>query len=95
MEITILGDRVLLEQVQLPAETAGGIIVPDSARILKSEGTILAVGTGRRLDNGLTVAPAVKKGDHVIFSQYSGTPVTLEGEDYLIVEMPDVHAIMT
>lgn len=95
MQIEVCGNRALIRQVQLPATTAGGLIVPDSARKLKSEGTVMAVGSGKRLGNGLTLAPPIKKGDHVVFGEYTGTPVTFDGKDYLIVEIPDIHAILT
>ena len=88
-----LGERVVIEVVQSDVKTASGIVLPDTAKEKPQEGTVVAVGEGKMLDNGTRVAPAVKAGDKVIFSKYSGTQVKVEGKDYLVVRESDILAI--
>ena len=75
-------------------KTASGIVLPDSAKEKPQEGKVLAVGTGKVLDNGQRVALDVKVGDKVIFSKYAGTEVKAQGQDYLIVSERDILAIV-
>ena len=88
-----LGDRVVVKQAPSEDKTKSGIVLPDSAKERPSEGTIMAVGTGRVLDNGQKVALEVKIGDKVIYSKYGGTEVKLDGEEYVILQERDILAI--
>ncbi|OLO26694.1 co-chaperone GroES [Alkalihalophilus pseudofirmus] len=89
-----LGDRVVIELVETEEKTASGIVLPDSAKEKPQEGKIVAVGTGRVLENGERVALEVKEGDKVIFSKYAGTEVKYEGNEYLVLRESDVLAIL-
>ncbi|GAF14796.1 heat shock protein 60 family co-chaperone GroES [Bacillus sp. JCM 19046] len=89
-----LGDRIIIEQIQLEEKTASGIVLPDSAKEKPQEGKVVAVGTGRVTENGEKVALEVKEGDAIIFSKYAGTEVKYEGTDYLILRESDVLAII-
>ena len=88
-----LGERVVIEVAENDMKTASGIVLPDTAKEKPQEGTVVAVGEGKMLDNGTRVAPAVKAGDKVIFSKYSGAQVKVEGKDYLVVRESDILAI--
>ena len=88
-----LGERVVIEVAENDMKTASGIVLPDTAKEKPQEGTVVAVGEGKMLDKGTRVAPAVKAGDKVIFSKYSGTQVKVEGKDYLVVRESDILAI--
>lgn len=89
-----LGDRVIIELVETEEKTASGIVLPDSAKEKPQEGKIIAVGTGRVLDNGERVALEVSEGDKIIFSKYSGTEVKYEGKEYLILRESDILAVI-
>ncbi|EKN64462.1 Co-chaperonin GroES [Schinkia azotoformans MEV2011] len=89
-----LGDRVVIELVEAEEKTASGIVLPDTAKEKPQEGRVVAVGTGRVLDNGEKVALEVKEGDRIIFSKYAGTEVKYEGKEYLIIRENDVLAIV-
>lgn len=89
-----LGDRIVIEQVETEEKTASGIVLPDSAKEKPQEGKVVAVGTGRVLDNGQRVAPEVKVGDRIIFSKYAGTEVKHDGKEYLILRESDILAII-
>ena len=89
-----LGDRVVIELVQSEEKTASGIVLPDSAKEKPQEGKVVAVGTGRVLDNGERVALEVAEGDSIIFSKYSGTEVKYEGSEYLILRESDILAVI-
>jgi len=89
-----LGDRVVVEHVEQAEKTAGGVFLPDTAKEKPQEGRVLAVGTGRTLDNGTKLAMDVKVGDKIIFSKYSGSEVKVEGKDVLIISEKDVLAVM-
>lgn len=89
-----LGDRIIIELVQSEEKTASGIVLPDTAKEKPQEGKVVAVGTGRVLDNGERVAPEVNEGDRIIFSKYAGTEVKYEGNEYLILRETDVLAVI-
>jgi chaperonin GroES len=89
-----LGDRIIIELVELEEKTASGIVLPDTAKEKPQEGKVIAVGTGRVLDNGERVALEVSVGDRIIFSKYAGTEVKYEGNEYLIVRENDILAII-
>ncbi|WP_209125082.1 co-chaperone GroES [Alkalihalobacillus sp. BA299] len=90
-----LGDRVVIELVETEEKTASGIVLPDSAKEKPQEGKIVAVGTGRVLENGERVALEVKEGDTVIFSKYAGTEVKYESKEYLVLRESDILAIIS
>jgi chaperonin GroES len=94
MKIRPLNDRLLVKRLKEEEKTAGGIIIPDSAKEKPAEGEVIAVGPGKSTDKGERVAPQVKKGDRVLFSKYGGTDVKLDGEDYLIMREDDVLGII-
>jgi chaperonin GroES len=89
-----LGDRVIIELVESEEKTASGIVLPDSAKEKPQEGKVVAVGTGRVLDNGEKVALEVAEGDRIIFSKYAGTEVKYEGTEYLILRENDILAVI-
>lgn len=94
MKIRPLNDRVLVKRLEEEEKTAGGIIIPDSAKEKPAEGEIVAVGPGKLNDNGERCTLDVKKGDRVLFSKYGGTDVKLDGEDYLIMREDDILGIV-
>lgn len=89
-----LGDRVIIELVESEEKTASGIVLPDTAKEKPQEGKVVAVGTGRVLENGERVALEVAQGDRIIFSKYAGTEVKYEGTEYLILRESDILAII-
>ncbi len=89
-----LHDRVLVRRIEAEEKTAGGIIIPDSAKEKPSEGEIVAVGDGARDDDGDRIALDVKVGDRVLFGKWSGTEVKLDGEDLLIMKESDIMGII-
>jgi chaperonin GroES len=93
MKIRPLQDRILIQRVEEEEKTAGGIIIPDSAKEKPQEGRVIAVGKGKVLDNGEIAPLEVAEGDRVLFGKYAGTDVTLDGEDYVILREDDVLAI--
>ena len=89
-----LHDRVLVRRIEAEEKTAGGIIIPDSAKEKPSEGEIVSVGTGTRADDGKVTTLDVKAGDRVLFGKWSGTEVKLEGEDLIIMKESDLMGII-
>ncbi len=94
MKIRPLGDRILVERLEEETQSAGGIIIPDTAKEKPIQGKVIAVGSGRRDESGKVHALEVKKGDRVLFSKYGGTEVTLDGNEHLILREDDVLAII-
>ncbi len=94
MKFRPLHDRVLVRRVEADAKTAGGIIIPDSAQEKPSEGKVVAVGGGLKDDSGKVTALDVKKGDSILFGKWSGTEVTVEGEDLIIMKESDILGII-
>lgn len=94
MKIRPLNDRILVKRLEGEEKTAGGIIIPDSAKEKPAEGEVIAVGPGKLNDNGERVAIDVKVGDRVLFSKYGGTDVKLDGEDYLILREDDILGVV-
>ncbi|WP_307258547.1 co-chaperone GroES [Oikeobacillus pervagus] len=90
-----LGDRVVIELVESEEKTASGIVLPDSAKEKPQEGKVVAVGTGRVLDNGERVALEVAVDNRIIFSKYSGTEVKYQGKEYLILRESDILAVIS
>ena len=89
-----LHDRVLVSRVESDEKTAGGLIIPDSAKEKPAEGKVVAVGEGARKDNGELIAPAVKKGDKILFGKWSGSEITLDGKELLIMKESDILGII-
>jgi chaperonin GroES len=93
MKLRPLHDRVVVKRVEEEEKTKGGIIIPDTAKEKPIEGKVMAVGSGKVLENGKTIPLAIKKGDKVLFGKYAGTEVKIEGEDVLIMREEDIIAI--
>ncbi|HEY9082203.1 MAG TPA: co-chaperone GroES [Vicingaceae bacterium] len=89
LKIKPLADRVIIEPAPAEEKTAGGIIIPDTAKEKPQRGKVLAVGNGKK-DEPMTV----KKGDVVLYGKYAGTEITIEGNDYLIMKEADIYAIV-
>ncbi len=94
MKIKPLGDRVLIEPFAAEEITAGGIVLPDTAKEKRAEGKVIAVGAGKTTEDGKTVPVAVKVGDKVIYSQYGGNEIKADGKDLLIVREDDIYAVV-
>ncbi|MFO7310427.1 MAG: co-chaperone GroES [Bacillota bacterium] len=93
MKLVPLGDRVVVKPIEQEEKTKGGIVLPDTAKEKPQEGEVLAVGSGRLLENGQRVPLEVKVGDRVVFSKYGGTEIKLDGETYIILRESDILAI--
>ena len=89
-----LHDRVLVRRVQGEEKTKGGLIIPDNAKEKPAEGEVIAVGDGARKDSGELIAPVVKAGDRILFGKWSGTEVTLDRTEYLIMKESDILGII-
>jgi len=89
-----LHDRIIVERLTNEEKTKGGIIIPDSAKEKPQEGKVIAVGTGKVLDNGQTYKLEVKTGDRVLFSKYSGNEIKVEGTEYTIMREDDILGII-
>lgn len=89
-----LGDRIIIELQEVEQTTSFGIIVPDSAKEKPQQGVVVAVGTGRVLDNGTRAELDVKVDDRIIFDQYAGTEVKYDGKEYLILDVRNILAIV-
>jgi chaperonin GroES len=94
MKFRPLHDRVLLRRIEQPTKTAGGIIIPDTAKEKPMEGEVVAVGQGLREETGKVVPLDVKAGDKVLFSKWSGTEVMINGEELLVMKESDIMGII-
>ncbi len=94
MSLKPLGDRVIVKAIEQEERTAGGIVLPDTAKEKPQQGEVIAVGSGKLLDNGERVSLEVKSGDRVIFAKYGGTEVKVEGQEYIILRDTDILAIV-
>ncbi|MGI6657202.1 MAG: co-chaperone GroES [Desulfobulbus sp.] len=94
MKIRPLNDRILVKRLEGEEKTAGGIIIPDSAKEKPAEGEIIAVGPGKLNEAGQRVAIDLNVGDRVLFSKYGGTEVKLDGEDFLIMREDDILGVI-
>ena len=94
MNVRPLGEKVLLKRVEAEGKTAGGIVLPDTAKEKPKEGKVIAIGDGRILKSGERVKFQVKKGDRVLFSSYGGTEVKIDGEEYLWMSEDDILAVI-
>ncbi|MEQ6248837.1 co-chaperone GroES [Sulfitobacter sp. HNIBRBA3233] len=94
MALKPLHDRVLVKRTESEEKTAGGLIIPDSAKEKPSEGEVVAVGEGARKDSGELITPAVKPGDKILFGKWSGTEVTVDGTEMLMMKESDIMGIL-
>ena len=94
MKLRPLQDRILVQRVKEEEKTKGGIIIPDTAKEKPVEGRVIAAGIGKLSEEGKRIALEVKKGDRILFGKYSGTEVTIEGEECLIMREDDVLGVI-
>ena len=94
MSIKPLHDRVVVKPIEADEISAGGIVIPDSAKEKSTKGEIVAIGSGKPLDNGNVRAPAVKVGDKVIYGQYAGSSYKVESVEYKVLREDDILAIV-
>jgi chaperonin GroES len=94
MKIVPLNDKILVERLAADDKTAGGIILPDTAKEKPKQGKILALGEGKPLENGKRATFQVKEGDRVLFSSYAGNEITHEGKEYIIMTEDDILAVV-
>jgi chaperonin GroES len=94
MKIRPLSDKVLVERVEAEAKTAGGIVLPDTAKEKPQRGKIISVGEGKVLEDGTRREVQVKKGDLVLFTSYAGTEIKIDGKEYLIMDESDIMAVI-
>ena len=94
MKIRPLHDRILVKRLEGETKTKGGIIIPDTAKEKPQEGLVIAAGPGRVNEDGKVTPLDVKKGDKVLFGKYSGSEITLEGDEHLIIREEDVLAVL-
>jgi chaperonin GroES len=94
MKIRPLGDKVLVERVEAESMTAGGIVLPDTAKEKPQRGKVVSVGEGKMLENGTRREVQVKKGDLVLFTSYAGTEIKVDGKEYLIMDESDIMAVI-
>ncbi|MEE9213301.1 MAG: co-chaperone GroES [Thermodesulfobacteriota bacterium] len=95
MKVKPLHDKVLIKRVDVEETTKGGIIIPDTAAEKPQEGKIVSVGSGRVKNDGTVVPLEVKKGERVLFSKFGGTDITIEGDEYLILEESEILAVLS
>lgn len=94
MKVKPLGDRVLVKPSEEKERTKGGIVLPDTAKEKPQEGKIVAVGEGKKTDEGKIIPLSVKEGDVVLYGKYSGTEITVDEEEYLIIREDDILAVV-
>ncbi len=95
MQLRPLHDRAIVRRMEEERTSAGGIVIPDSATEKPARGEVLAVGSGKRLDNGELAAMDVKVGDQVLFGKYAGTEIKVDGEELLVMNESDIVAVFT
>jgi chaperonin GroES len=94
MKVVPLNDKIVVKRLEADAKTAGGIVLPDSAKEKPKQGKVLSLGDGKRLETGERALMLVKEGDRVLFSSYAGNEVTIDGEEYLIMTEDDILAVV-
>ena len=94
MNVKPLADRVLVRALEAEEKTSGGIIIPDNAKEKPQKGEVIAVGEGKISDNGAKIAMSLKKGDKILYGKYSGSEVTVDGTEYLIMRESDILAVI-
>ena len=94
MKIKPLNDRVIVKRVEQEQKTSGGIIIPDTAKEKPQEGLVVAVGPGKRDDEGKRTALEVKEGDRILFGKYAGTEIKIDGEEHILMREDDILGIL-
>ncbi len=94
MNLKPLGDRLVVKVLEAEEKTASGIVIPEKAKEKPQEGDVVAVGTGKILENGTKLEMEIKVGDKVLYSKYAGTEVKVKGEEYLILRQDDILALV-
>jgi chaperonin GroES len=94
MKVVPLNDKIVVERLEAEERTAGGIVLPDSAKEKPKQGKVLSLGDGKLLDSGKRAAFQVKEGDRVLFTSYAGSEVTVDGKEYLIMTEDDILAVV-
>lgn len=94
MKIKPLNDRVIVKRVKEEQKTAGGIIIPDTAKEKPQEGEVMAIGPGKRDDDGNRIALEVKEGDRILFGKYAGTEIKIDGEEHIFMREDDTLGIL-
>ncbi len=94
MKLQPLSDKVIVEVLMTEEKTASGLYLPDTAREKPQEAKVVAVGKGKTLPNGKTVAPSIKAGDKVVFAKYSGSEVKVDDKEFLIMDQDDLLAVI-
>jgi chaperonin GroES len=94
MKVVPLNDKIVVERLEAESKTAGGIVLPDTAKEKPKQGRILSLGDGKLLDSGKRAAFQVKEGDRVLFTSYSGSEVNVDGKEYLIMTEDDILAVV-
>ncbi|MEP9411242.1 MAG: co-chaperone GroES [Candidatus Brocadia sp.] len=94
MNVRPLGEKILIKRVEAEGKTAGGIVLPDTAKEKPREGKVIALGDGKLLKSGERAKFQVAKGDRVLFSSYGGTEVKIDGEEYLLMSEDDILAVI-
>ena len=94
MKVVPLNDKIVVKRLEAEEKTAGGIVLPDSAKEKPKQGRVLSLGEGKRLDNGKRAPFQIKDGDRVLFTSYAGNEVTIDGEEYLIMTEDDILAVV-
>lgn len=94
MKIVPLNDKIVVQRLEADDKTAGGIILPDTAKEKPKQGKILSLGDGKQLDNGQRASFQVKVGDRVLFTSYAGSEVTVDGKEYLVMTEDDILAVV-
>ncbi|QVL31382.1 co-chaperone GroES [Telmatocola sphagniphila] len=94
MKVVPLNDKIVVERLEAETKTAGGIVLPDTAKEKPKQGKVLELGEGKLLDSGKRAVFQVKKGDKVLFTSYAGSEVNVDGKDYLIMTEDDILAVV-
>ena len=95
MNLKPIGDKIIVEVLEADEKSAGGIVLPDTAKEKPQEGKVIAVGDGKTLSNGKTVSPSVKPGDRILFGKYSGSEIKVDDKEYVFLSEDDILAIIT
>lgn len=93
LKIRPIGDKVIVKRVEAEEKTAGGIVLPDTAKEKPKRGVVMAIGNGRLLDDGTRSEMQVKKSDEVLFTSYAGTEIKVDGDEYLIMDETDILGV--
>jgi chaperonin GroES len=94
MNIRPLQDRIIVKRLEEESKTAGGLFIPDTAKEKPQKGEVIAVGKGKKTDDGKVIALDLKAGDQVLFGKYAGTEIKIEGEEYLIMREDDILGVI-